>query len=114
MLQRQRGGRNRKRPHDDDGRVAQREHQSDSDRPLALLHQLARHVVDGRNVIRIDRMAKSKAVSQKRRAQQHRKVIECDEGPAPCRQIEAQQQGVQGDDLGLGVARFVIEQRPQK
>ena len=69
MLQRERRGRDRNGAHDDDGGMAEREHQSHGDWPLPLLHQFPRHVVDRGNMIRIDRVAKSKAVSKKCSAQ---------------------------------------------
>ena len=52
----------RQREHD--RRMAEGEEEPDSDRLLSLLHQLAGHVVDGGNMVGIDRMAKAKAVGQ--------------------------------------------------
>src|ERR1017187_8189460 len=114
MLQRQRSRRNCDRSHDHDRRMPQREHQSHRNRPLALLHQFARDVVDCRDVVRIHRMAQSKAVRQKRGAQQHRIAVKRGQRPDPGSQVEPCQQRVDRDYLGFGAARFVVEQGPQE
>ncbi len=49
--------------HHDRG-VSERKEKSDRDRPLALLHQLAHHVVNGRNMIGIHGVAQAEAVRQ--------------------------------------------------
>ena len=43
------------------GRMAEREEEADRDRPLALLHQLARDVVDGGDVIGVDGVAQRRS-----------------------------------------------------
>jgi hypothetical protein len=78
------------------------------------MHQFARDVVNGGNVIRVDRVTKPETVREKRRAQQHRKVAKSHERPAPCRQIEQPQERVDRDYLGFGAAGFVIGQSPQE
>ena len=64
MLERQSGPGDGRRAQDHDGRVAQRKHKADGNRALALLHELARDVVDGRNVVGIHRVAQAKAVGR--------------------------------------------------
>jgi hypothetical protein len=65
-------------------------------------------------VIRVHCVTKPEAVREKRRAQQHRELAKSHECPAPSRQIEQQQNRVDRDDLGFGVAGFVIGQSPQE
>ena len=55
---------------DDDGRMAEREEQADADRALAFLHQLARDVVDGGDMVGVDRMAQPEHVGEQRGAEQ--------------------------------------------
>ena len=68
---------------DDDRRVPEREEQSDRDRTLPLLHQLARHVVDRRDVVGIDRVPQPERIRQQRRAQQQRPRRECHQRERP-------------------------------
>ena len=49
---------------DHDRRVPEREPESDAERPLALVHQLAGRVVDRRDVIGVERMAKPERVCE--------------------------------------------------
>ena len=51
-------------PNDDDGRVPEREEESDRYRTLSFLHQFAGYVVDGRNVVGIDGMPQAEAVGE--------------------------------------------------
>ena len=53
-----------RRDHDNRG-MAKRKEKTHRDRLFALLHQLSGHVVDRRNVIRIDGMPKAEGVSEK-------------------------------------------------
>ena len=64
-------------------RVAERKEEADRERTPALLHQLARDVVDCRNVIGIDRVAQPKAVSKEGSAQKHRIILERQPRPRP-------------------------------
>ena len=59
---------NRNGSHQNDGGMSQGKHEPDGDRPLAFLHQLAGHIVDGGNMVGIHRMPKAKTVGQKRSA----------------------------------------------
>ena len=83
VLQRKRGGRNGSRTQQHDCRVAEREHEADSDRTLAFLHQLARHIVDGRNMVGVHGVAQAEAVGEKRRSQQQRIVAKRESRPKP-------------------------------
>ena len=74
--------------------MSQREHEPHGDRPLAFLHQLASHIVDGGNMVGIDRMTKTKTVGQKRGAQQQRKMPEGQDSPEPRSAIEHCQHAV--------------------
>ena len=91
-------------------RMAEREKEADADRPLALLHQLARHVVDRRDMVGIDGVAQTERVGQESGADQHRIIAKRDQRPNPRQHIGGDQQGVNADQL---VAEFrvpVIEQ----
>ena len=96
--QRVRGQRHRKRSDHDDGRMPEREEEADRDRPLALLHQLARHIVDRGDMVGIDRMAQPEAIGQHRGADQDRLMRERDEGPDPGGQIAGNEKGVDRND----------------
>ena len=60
------------RADDDDGGVAEREHEADGDGALALLHELAGDVVDGGDVVGVDGVAQAEAVGEQRGAEQER------------------------------------------
>ena len=67
--------------------MAEREEEADRDRTLTFLHQLARDVVDGRDVIGIDGVAQPEPVRQQRGAEQQRLIAEHQEGPEPGRDV---------------------------
>ena len=75
------------------------------ERALALLHQLARHIVDGGDVVGVDRVAQPEAVGQERGAEQHRIVVERAQRPGPGRHVGGDQQRVDADDLAAQVRR---------
>ena len=110
LLQLQGSCRYRKRPDNYDGRVSQRKHKPDSYWALALLHELASHVINGRDVVCIHGVAKPKTVSEKCGAQQHRIMLKSDHRPRPCRHIENSQNAVNGHDLAFDVLRSVVQQ----
>ena len=56
--------------------MAEGEVEADADGPLALLHQFARDVVYGCDVIRIHRVTQAETVGQQRCPQKHRLVVE--------------------------------------
>ena len=93
-----------------DGRMAEREEEADADRPLALLHQLARHVVDRRDMVGIDGVAQTERIGQEGGADQHRIIAKRDQRPNPGQNIGGDQQTKNADQL---VAEFrvpIIEQ----
>src|ERR671918_1467424 len=77
---RQRGGgeRDQDGERDDHRRVAEREEETDRDRPLALLHQLPRDIVDRRDVVGVEGMAEAEAIGEEPSAAQDRRVMEGD------------------------------------
>ena len=87
------------------GRMAEREEEADADRPLALLHQLARHVVDRRDMVGIDGVAQTERIGQERGADQHRIIAKRDQRPDPRQNIGGDQQAVNADKL---VAEFRV------
>ena len=66
MLQGERGSRDGGRAENDDGRMPEREHESNGYGTLAVLHQLARHVVDRGDMIGVDGVTQAEAVGQQR------------------------------------------------
>ena len=85
-LARERSRRHRdrgRREHDDRG-VAEREEEADADAAACpSVHQLARDVVDRRNVVGVDRVAKAEPVGEQRGAEQQRIRVERAERPRP-------------------------------
>ena len=94
---------------DHDGRMAERKEEADADRPLALLHQLARDVVDRRDMIGVDRVAQAEGIGEQRRAEQHRLVVQGDERPEPDENIAADQNGVDGDQPAAQISAALIQ-----
>ena len=91
---------------EDDGRVAQREEEPDAQRPLALAHELARRVVDRRDVVGVERVAQPERVGREPDPRRERAT-----GPEAevVRHDEAEQQpeadDVQADDGRREAAR---------
>ena len=79
--QRERRRRDRGDRERDGERMAEREEQTDRNRPLALLHQLAHDIVDRGDVIGIDRVPQSEHVGEDRGAEKRRPVGERDRPP---------------------------------
>src|SRR5580692_8915188 len=79
---------------------------TDGDRPLSLLHQLARDVVDRRNVVGIDGVTKPETIGQHGGSDQNRLMREGDEGPYPGRQIGKNEQAVNSGDPGPKAKEF--------
>ena len=52
--------------------MSEREEQASGQRLLAVLHELAGDVVDGRDMVGINRVPQAEAVGQEARAEQHR------------------------------------------
>jgi hypothetical protein len=81
--------------------MAEREPEAHRDRALALLHELARDIVDGGDVIGIDPVAQAKAPGERGGAQQQRLRAQGAQCPGPCRQIGEDQGGEQDEDAAL-------------
>lgn len=95
---RRRGNDNRSQH--DDGGMPERKGESRGERRLAFLHQLADDVIDRRNMIGIESMAKTEHVGQHRRAEQSRFFLEGSQRPDPGRDIRRHKQGVDEHNLG--------------
>ena len=65
--------------------VAHGEEEAHGHRALALLHQLAGDVVDGRDVVGVHGVPQTEAVGQQRGAEQHRLMAKDQERPGPHR-----------------------------
>ena len=76
----------RTREDEDDGRVPEREEQPDAERPAAVRHELARRVVDRRDVVGVERVAQPERVGgqpdarRERARRPHRQVGGHDDG----------------------------------
>ena len=68
ILQRRRCCRDRRGGQHDYRRMTEREEEADADRPLAVVHQLARDVVDRGDMVGVDRVTEAEHPSQGRRA----------------------------------------------
>jgi hypothetical protein len=90
---------------DHDRRMAERERESHAQRPLAFLHQLARHRIDRGDVVGVDRVPQAEAVCEQRGAEQQRVVPESDQRPCPCGEIGRDQRGVQRHEFAGRQAR---------
>jgi hypothetical protein len=77
--------------------VVEREKEADRGRAPPFLHQLARHIVDRRDMVGIDRMAQPQPIGEEGSAQQHRLRMEQEKRPAPGRKIDGGQQRVKPD-----------------
>ena len=86
------------------------EEEADGDRALAVLHQLARHVVDGRDVIGVDGVPQAQAVDDQRNAQQGRLVVERGEGPEPGADVEDGEKRIDGDEPPFQVGAALVEE----
>ena len=71
---------------DHHGGMADGEEEADTDRALALLHQLAGDVVDGRDVVGVDGVAQAEAIGEQGGAQQDGLMAEYQQRPGPDRQ----------------------------
>ena len=111
LLEGEGGGGDEQRAEDDDGGVAEREHEADGDGALAFLHELARDVVDGGDVVGVDGVAQAEAVGEEGGAEQQRIVAEGDDGPEPCAGVEDEEQAVDADDLAAKISGSVVKKR---
>jgi hypothetical protein len=89
--------------------VSKRKHESDCDGLLIFLHQLASHIIDGRDVIRIYGMPQAKTISEKCRAEQHRIMAKGNYGPEPGSYVEGQQDAINTQDSSSDAAGSIVE-----
>jgi hypothetical protein len=94
---------------DDDRRMAEREKQADPHRAAAVLHQFAGHVVDRRDVIRVERVSQAKTIGERSRAEEDRIIVEGDNRPQPRGGVEDEQEGIDRDDPAPDVLVLVVE-----
>ncbi len=92
--------------------MPEREHEADGDGAFALVHQLAGDVVDCGDVVSIDCVAEAKAIGKECGAQEQGIGMKGDDCPEPDGEIECQQDAIDADYFGSGVACFVVEQYP--
>ena len=78
--------------------MAQREEEANGDRSLATLHQRSGDVVDGGDVVRVDRVAEAEAIGQERGAQQQGLAVEEEEGPGPGAGVGQDEEGIHADE----------------
>ena len=90
--------------------MTEREEQADRDRPLALLHQLARDVVDRRDVVGVHRVAQAERVGEESGADQHRIIAERHQRPNPRQHVRDDQNAIEAGDLAAQIRVLVVEQ----
>jgi hypothetical protein len=78
--------------------VAEREKQTDPHRAAAFPNQFAGHVVDRRDVIRVESVSQAKTIGARGGAEENRIIVEGDNCPQPCGGVEDEQERVDRDD----------------
>ena len=78
--------------------MAEGEEEADGGRPLVLLHQFPRHVVDGGDVVGVDGVAQAESVGQKAQAQRGRIRVEQGQRQAPGGQVQAGEKEINPED----------------
>ncbi len=94
--------------------MAYGEKETDGNGALAILHQFAGDIVDGGDVIGIDRMAQAEPIGQQRCAEQHGMIMERYQRPGPGADIQRGQKRVDTDDLAAHRRGAIIEDMLQK
>jgi len=82
---------------DNDRGMTQGEEQAHRHGSFSFLHQFAGHVVDGRDMIGIEGVSKTEAVSEHGRSQKNREIMKSNECPGPCGNICGKEQSVNAD-----------------
>ncbi len=93
-----------------DGRMTEREEQTDANRPLALLHLGPRDIVDCRDVVGVDGVTQPERIGEKGGADQHRIIMEGDQRPDPRQHIGENQNDVDADDPATEFRILIVEQ----
>src|SRR6266487_308668 len=90
--------------------MSQREEEPDCRGALVLLHQFASDVIDGRNMICIDRVTQAKGVGQQGRSEQGRKLNgkSC-KGQDPRNDVKGDQKDVDANNPPSKIPGTVIE-----
>jgi hypothetical protein len=110
LLEFESGGSDEERAKDDDGGVAEGEHESDGDGALAFLHELAGDVVDGRDVVGIDGVAEAEGVGEEGGSEENGEVVEGGDGPEPCGGVDEDEERVDAGNLATDVVSVVVEE----
>ena len=82
----------------------------DRDRLLVRLHELARDVVDRRNVVGVHRVPQTEPVDHEGDTEQGRAIVERENGPAPGPDVERGQHAVHGNETRPQVGFARVEQ----
>ena len=78
--------------------MAEREEQTGGVRLFALLHQLAHDIVDGGDMVGVDRMAQAEHPGEQRRAEYGGTIGKQGESPGPGQHVGENEAGKQGDE----------------
>ena len=89
--------------------MAERKEKTHADRPLALLHELARDVVDRRDMIGVNRVPQAESIGEQSRAEHHQPVAQSDERPKPDQNIAADQNGVNSYQPALQIGAALVQ-----
>src|ERR1700679_2250246 len=89
--------------------MSEREEEAGRDRPLALLHQLSGHVVDGGDMIGVDRVTKPERIGERSGPEQDRLIAKLHECPEPCQHIRRSENDIEKSRLGLQRGGLVVE-----
>src|ERR1700691_1650270 len=90
---------------EDNGRMAEREEESEPERPLALLQQIARRVIDGRDMVGIEPVAKTEKVRGEPKTDECRKacrIVEIQRAPTDMQQPDQAVEKRQAPPLRAG------------
>lgn len=88
--------------------------QTNANRPVTSLHQLAGHIIDGGKMIGVERVSKSEAVDNNRRSQKCRVVVESNERPGPGGNIDGKEECVDTNDLIAQIRNIVKKSRQMR
>ncbi len=77
--------------------MAEREEEPDADRASALLHELARRIVDRGDMVGVDGVAQTERIGEEGRTEQDGVAVKGDEGPDPNRDIGGDEKGGKSD-----------------
>ena len=90
--------RHQQRHQDHDRGMAEGEEEPDRHRPPILLHQFSRHIVDGGDVVGVNRVPQAKAVGQKTQAECGRVSVKHGQRQRPGGDVQANEEEVDQTD----------------